>query len=193
MQPQFVVASRALPFSKICPGEEVLVGHRLAAVVAMDIVGYARLMSLDESGTYVRYKLLRRELIDPILTEFGVGVVKSTGDGVLAELRTALNAVRCAVEIQQCMAARNRGEPENRRVVFRIGLSYGRIIVEPTDMYGDEVNIAARLQSVAPPGGIALTGQVAASIQGQLSLHLDDAGMKRLHNIERPIQVYVYR
>jgi len=195
MQTQHTIMARSpLKFTRTRHGEACpMAERRLAAVMAVDMVGYTRLMGVDEGRTYARYKSHRRELIDPKIAELGARVVKSTGDGVLAEFRSALDAVRCAIQLQQNMAERNQGEPDENRIVFRIGLSYGRIIAEAADIYGDEVNIAARLQEVAPPGGIAMSDKVAELIQGALCLQLDDLGVQPLRNMARSIHVYLYR
>jgi adenylate cyclase len=195
MQPQYIIAEKIPPqigglrYDDIWPTAE----HRFATVLAADVVGYTRLMSIDEAGTHARYKSRRRELIEPKIAELDARVVKSTGDGVLVEFRNALDAVRCAIQVQQHMAERNRGEPDDHRIVFRIGLSYGRIIVEPDDIYGDEVNIAARLQAVAPPGGIAMSAKVADLIPDTLRLQLEDLGPQQLRNMGRAVHTYVYR
>lgn len=167
--------------------------RRLAAVMVADVVGYTRLMGVDESRTYARYKAHRRELIDPKIAELGARVVKSTGDGVLAEFQSPLDAVRCAIHVQQNMVERNQAEPPDHRIVFRIGLSYGTIIAEAADIYGDEVNIAARLQAIAPPGGIAMSDRVVDLVQEALCLQLDDLGVQPLRNMARSVHVYTYR
>lgn len=195
MQTQHTIMAREpLRSTGTCNGETwPMAERRLAAVMAADVVGYTRLMSVDEGRTYAKYKSHRRELIDPKIAELGARVVKSTGDGVLAEFQSALDAVRCAIHVQESMAERNQGEPYEHRIVFRIGLSYGRIIAEAADIYGDEVNIAARLQAVAPPGGIAMSDKVAELVQGALSLQLDDLGVQPLRIMARSIHVYTYR
>lgn len=170
-------------------GIQVFVEQRWGAMLMVDVVGSTRLMGLDEAGTYSRYKSLRRELIDPKIAEHHVRFVKSTGDGILAEFCSALDAVRCAVHIQQDMVRRSDVEPSNR-IVFRIGLSCGRIIADHEDIYGYEVNMAARLQALAPPGGIAMSSRVAALIHRRLQLQLDDLGLQKLRNMGRAVHVY---
>ena len=152
--------NKAPPRRELCLIFEPPAQHRVAAVLAIDMVGYTRLMGLDEARTHARYKSHRRELIDIEVAQHRGRIVKSTGDGALAEFASAPDAVLCAVEVQRAMADRNAGEPRDQRIAFRIGLSHGRIIVESDDIYGDEVNVAARLQALAPPGGIAMSAKV---------------------------------
>jgi adenylate cyclase len=148
---------------------------------------------LNEERTYFRYKSHRHELIDPKITEHRARFVKSTGDGILAEFGTVLDAARCAVQVQQSMAERCKGEASDHRIVFRIGLSCGRIIADPEDIYGHEVNVAARLQTVAPPGGIAMSREVAELIRSALHLPLEDLGMQKLRNMCHAVHVFQYR
>lgn len=164
--------------------------RRWGTVLAADVVEYSRLTSLNEERTYLLYKSHRRELLDPKIAEHRARFVKSTGDGVLAEFRCALNAVRCAVQIQQGMAERCKGMSADRQIVFRIGLSCGNIIADPEDIYGHDVNVAARLQAVAPPGGIAMTDEVAKRVQAGLRLPLQDSGMQQFRNMCQPVHVF---
>ena len=166
--------------------------YRVAAVLAIDVVGYTRLMGLDEARTHARYKAHRRELIDIEVAEHRGRIVKSTGDGVLAEFAGAREAVLCAVDIQGAMAHRNAGEPRDQRIAFRIGLSHGRIIVESDDIYGDEVNVAARLQALAPPGGIAMSAKVVELTHHSLRLPLEDLGAQQLRNMDRAVHIFRY-
>ena len=166
--------------------------YRVAAVLAIDMVGYTRLMGLDEARTHAGYKSHRRELIDVKVAQHRGRIVKSTGDGALAEFASARDAVLCAVEVQRAMADRTAGEPRDRRIAFRIGLSHGRIIVESDDIYGDEVNIAARLQALAPAGGIAMSAQVVELAGRSLSVQLEDLGTQRLRNMDRMIHIFRY-
>ena len=166
---------------------------RLAAVLAADVVGYTRLMSVNEGRTHRRYKAHRRELIDPTIAKHRGRIVKSTGDGVLVEFTNAQDAMACAIEIQRSMAERNDAEPHEERIVFRIGINHGRIIVESDDIYGDEVNIAVRLQMVAPPGGIAVSAKVAAMTKYIVDMPFEDIGPKQFKDMCRPIHTFQYQ
>jgi class 3 adenylate cyclase len=167
--------------------------RRWGAVLAADVVEYSRLTSLNEEKTYFLYKSHRYELIDPKIIEHGARFVKSTGDGILAEFATVLDAARCAVQVQQSMLERCKDEPNDHRIVFRIGLSCGRIIADPEDIYGHEVNVAARLQTVAPPGGIAMSSNFARLIRKTLPLQLDDLGLQHFRNMSRAVHVFQCR
>ena len=145
---------------------EARVERRLAAILAADVAGYSRLMGNDEEGTLTALKSCRRELIDPKLAEHRGRIVKTTGDGVLVEFASAVDAVRCAMEIQRGMAERNADIPDDRRVVFRIGINVGDIIIDEDDIYGDGVNIAARLELLASPGEICLSENTYTQIKG---------------------------
>ena len=134
--------------------EEKRVVRRLAAILAGDIAGYSRLMGSDEEGTLAALKATRRAVVDPKITEHRGRIVKTTGDGILVEFASVVDAVRCAVDIQRLMAERNAGVPQDRQIQFRIGLNVGDIIIDDKDIYGDGVNIAARLEGLAEPGGI---------------------------------------
>jgi adenylate cyclase len=134
--------------------------RKLAAILAADVAGYSRLMGADEEGTLTRLKAHRRELIDPKIAEHRGRVVKTTGDGILIEFPSVVEALGCAVEVQRGMAERNADVPEDQRIIFRVGINLGDIIVEGDDIHGDGVNIAARLQELAPPGGICVSRTV---------------------------------
>lgn len=188
---QTIATRTALDFSQT-DDISLFVEQRWGAMLTVDVVGSTHLMSIDEAGTYSLYKSLRRDLIDPKITEHHARFVKSTGDGILAEFRSALDAVRCAVHIQQNMVLRSKAEPNNG-IVFRIGLSCGRIIADHEDIYGYEVNMAARLQALAPPGGIAMSSRVAELIHRRLSLQLDDLGVQTLRNMGRAVHVFQCR
>src|SRR6516225_3499858 len=136
------------------------VQRRLAAILAADVAGYSRLMGADEEGTLDRLKTLYRELVDPKLEEHRGRLVKTTGDGLLIEFSSVVDAVRCAVELQRAMIDCNTGIPEDRRIVFRIGVNLGDVIIDDDDIYGDGVNIAARLEALAEPGGICISRAV---------------------------------
>jgi len=172
---------------------EARVERRLAAILAADIAGYSRLMGVDEEGTLSTLKACRRELIDPKMAEHHGRVVKTTGDGTLVEFASAVDATRCAVEIQRAMAERNAAIPEDRRVEFRIGINVGDIIVDEGDIYGDGVNIAARVESLASPGAICLSEDAYKQIKGKLSLDVSDMGEQHLKNITQPVRVYGVR
>ena len=139
---------------------EERVQRRLAAILAADVVGYSRLMELDEAGTLARLKLLRHELIDPRIAEDGGRIVKTMGDGVLVEFVSAVDAVNNALAIQQAMGERNADAPEDRRMEFRIGVNLGDVIIDGDDIHGDGVNVAARLESLCEPGAVYVSGSV---------------------------------
>ncbi|QOZ29175.1 adenylate/guanylate cyclase domain-containing protein [Bradyrhizobium sp. CCBAU 51753] len=167
--------------------------RRWGAIIAVDVVEYSRLTIVDEEQTYHQYKSHRRELIDPKIAEFGARFLKSTGDGIMAEFETALDAARCAVHVQQGMVGRSSGEDADTQIVFRIGVSCGRIIADPEDIYGHDVNVAARLQTLAPPGGIAMTEEVADRVRDAVGLPLEDLGLHYFKNMCRPVRVFQYR
>jgi adenylate cyclase len=166
------------------------VERRLAAILAADVAGYSRLMGADEEGTLDRLKAHRRELIDPKIGEHRGRIVKTTGDGMLAEFPSVVDAVRCAVEIQRGMADRNAEVPEDKRITFRIGINLGDIIVDGDDIYGDGVNIAARLEALAEPGGICISRVVRDQIRDKLPYPFADMGEQSVKNITRPVRVY---
>jgi len=167
--------------------------RRWGAIVAVDVVEFSRLSSLNDERTYFQYKSHRRELIDPSLAEFSARFLKSTGDGIMAEFATVPNAMRCAVQVQQGMVARSRGKAVDTRIVFRIGLACGKIIADPEDIYGHDVNVAARLQTLAPPGGIAMTKDVVDRVGDAAGLPFEDVGLHCFKNMSRPIRVYQCR
>src|SRR5260221_7646574 len=150
--------------------------RRLAAILAADVAGYSRLMGLDEEGTYNGLKAHCDELVGPEVQQHRGRVIKYTGDGFLAEFSSVLDAVRCATEIQQGMTVRNAKMPDDRRIEFRIGVHQGDIITERGDIFGDGVNIAARLEGIADPGGICVSARVQEDVRGKLDLPLDDMG-----------------
>jgi len=164
--------------------------RRLAAVVSADVAGYSRLMGRDESGTMAALKALRQDVIDPAIASHGGRIVKTTGDGLLLEFPSVVNAVRCSVEVQTAMADRAAGIAEDRRVAFRVGINLGDIIVEGDDIFGDGVNVAARLQEIAPPGGICISSRVHDDVRDRLDTAFDDGGTQTLKNIARPVQVW---
>jgi adenylate cyclase len=164
--------------------------RRLAAILAADMVGYSRLMELDEVGTLARLKAHRVELIDPAIMKTKGRIVKTTGDGLLAEFASAADAAECAVEIQRRMAKRNSDVDPERKILFRIGINLGDVIIEDGDVLGDGVNIAARLQEVAEPGGISVSLAVRDQLAHKLDFRFDDAGEQTLKNISRPIRMF---
>ena len=172
---------------------EARVERRLAAILAADVAGYSRLMGNDEEGTLAALKAYRRELIDPKVAEHRGRIVKTTGDGALIEFASAVDATRCAMEIQRAMAERSAAIPEDRRIEFRIGINVGDIIIDESDIYGDGVNIAARVESLARPGAICLSENAYNQIKGKLALDVSDMGEQHLKNIAQPVRVYNVR
>jgi adenylate cyclase len=164
--------------------------RRLTAILAADVVGYSRLMGANESGTVAALKALRADFIDGKIAEHQGRIVKLTGDGMLVEFPSVVNAVACAAEVQRGMRDRNAGVPQDRRIEFRIGVNLGDVIVEGEDIFGDGVNVAARLESIAKPGGITISGSVRDQVGNRLDLAFEDMGEQTLKNIERPIHVY---
>jgi adenylate cyclase len=167
--------------------------RRLTAILAADVAGYSRLMGKDEEGTHERLKAHLRELVNPKVAEHRGRIVKHTGDGFLAEFQSVVDAVRCAVEIQRGMADREPELPEERRIRFRIGVNLGDVIVEENDIFGDGVNIAARLEALAEPGGICISRTVHDHIRDKLPCPFDDMGEQTFKNIARPVRVYALR
>jgi adenylate cyclase len=164
--------------------------RRLTAILAADIVGYSRLMGANESGTLAALKTLQTDFIDGKIAEHQGRTVKLTGDGMLVEFPSVVNAVACAAELQRGMRERNAGVPQDQRIEFRIGVNLGDVIVEGEDIFGDGVNVAARLESIAEPGGITISGSVRDQVGNRLDLTFEDMGEQNLKNIERPIRVY---
>ena len=172
---------------------EARVERRLAAILAADVAGYSRLMGVDEEGTLAALKAYRRELIDPKIAEHRGRIVKTTGDGALVEFLSAVDAVRCAMEIQRAMTERSAETPEERRIEFRIGINVGDIIIDEGDIYGDGVNIAARVEALASPGAICLSDNAYQQIKGKLALDVTNMGEQQLKNIAQPVRVYGVR
>jgi len=167
--------------------------RRLAAILAADVAGYSRLMGADEEGTLNRLRSIRAELIDPKITERRGRIVKTTGDGLLVEFSSVVDALRCATEIQSGMADVNAEIAAEKRIEFRIGIHQGDIVVEDGDIFGDGVNVAARLEGLADPGGICVSARVQEDAAGKLDLTFEDLGEQSLKNITRPIRVYRVR
>ncbi len=164
--------------------------RRLAAILAADVVGYSRLMGEDEAGTLARLKSLRRELVQPKIAGSRGRIVKLMGDGLLAEFPSVVEAVQCAVDIQQDMASREADLPAERRIRLRVGVNLGDIIVEGSDIYGDGVNVAARLEGLAEPGGICISGKVYEEVGSKLPTAFEDLGEQEVKNIRKPVRVY---
>ena len=168
--------------------------RRLAAILAADVAGYSRLMGADEEGTHERLKAHLRELVEPKIAEHRGRIVKNTGDGLLAEYPSVVDAVRCAVEIQRGMVDREPDVPEERRIRFRIGVNLGDVIVEEHDIFGDVVNVAARLEGLAEPGGICISRMVRDQIRDKLPYpSFQDLGDRSVKNIARPVRVFALR
>jgi class 3 adenylate cyclase/TolB-like protein len=164
--------------------------RRLAAILAADVAGYSRLMGADEEGTLVALKATRRELADPKVKEHRGRIVKTTGDGLLVEFPSVVDAVRSAVEVQREMAARNVVVPEAQRIEFRIGINLGDILIEDDDIFGDGVNIASRLEGLAEPGGICVSRVVRDQVRDKLDFSFEDMGEQQVKNIARPVRTY---
>jgi adenylate cyclase len=169
---------------------EERVVRRLAAILAVDVAGYSRLMGADEEGTLRNLKAHRSALLDPSVAEHRGRIVKTTGDGLLAEFQSVVDAVRCAVEVQRGMAERNAASPEGERIEFRIGINLGDVIIDEGDIFGDGVNIAARLEALAEPGGICLSAAAHEQVRDRLGIMLEDLGEQQVKNIARPVRVY---
>ena len=167
--------------------------RRLAAILAADVAGYSRLMGTDEEGTHERLKAHLGELVNPKIAEDRGRIVKNTGDGLLAEFASVVDAVRCAVEVQRGMADREPGVPEDRRIRFRIGINLGDVIVEEHDIFGDGVNVAARLEALAEPGGICVSRIVRDQVRDRLDYAFEDMGAQSVKNITRPVRVFALR
>ena len=166
------------------------VQRRLAAILAADVVGYSQLMGEDEAGTLAALKARRKHVLEPLVNRHRGRIFKVTGDGVLVEFTSAVNAVQCAVELQQGMAAANSGLPQNRCIVLRIGVNLGDVMVEGSDLYGDGVNIAARLEGIAEPGGVLVSGTTFDYVRKKVNAEFDELGTQTLKNIAEPVRVY---
>ena len=168
----------------------VRVERRLSAILAADVAGYSRLMHSDEEATHAKLTALLTDTVDPAIAEHGGRIVKNTGDGFLAEFPSAVEAVRAAVQFQTRIKELTIGEVEDRRIAFRVGINIGDVIVEPHDIFGDGVNIAARLESIAEPGGICISSSAYDQVQGKVGVEFADLGEQNLKNIARPVRVY---
>jgi adenylate cyclase len=169
---------------------EERVRRRLAVILAADVVGYSRLMEIDEAGTLAALKTRRKAILEPLVDRHGGRVFKFIGDGVLVEFASAMNAVQCAIELQREMAVANSDLSEARRIVLRIGINLGDVLAEGGDLYGDGINVAARLQGLAEPGEVWLAGSVYDQVEKKLDLAYDDLGLRNMKNMRRPVRVY---
>jgi class 3 adenylate cyclase len=167
--------------------------RRLAAILAADVAGYSRLMGADEEGTHTRLRAHFAELVQPKILEHRGRVVKNTGDGFLAEFASVVDAVRCAAAVQEGVSDRNFPIPTDERIEFRVGVNLGDVIAEADDIFGDGVNIAARLEGLATPGGVCVSGTVRDHIGDRLPYAFEDMGEKSVKNIARPVRVYAMR
>src|SRR5215470_15862332 len=167
--------------------------RRLAAILAADVAGYSRLMGADEEGTLNRLRSIRTDVIDPKINESRGRIVKTTGDGLLVEFSSVVDALRCAAQWQDAMHKWGAGISDDNRIEFRIGVHQGDIVVEDEDIFGDGVNVAARLEGLAEPGGICVSARVQEDVAGRLDLTFDDMGEQNLKNIARPVRVYRVR
>jgi len=167
--------------------------RRLAAVLAADVAGYSRLMGADEEGTLARLKAIRKSLVDPAIAAHRGRIVKTTGDGMLVEFASAVDAVRGAVEVQGRMAEQNASVPQVNRIEFRIGIHVGDIIIDDNDIFGDGVNIAARLEGIAEPGGVCMSNDAFRQVRGKVEIVCDDMGPQNLKNIVEPMQTWRVR
>ena len=172
------------------PGGSVRVERRLVAILAADVAGYSRLIEADEEGTLGRLKALRAEVIDRKIAGHHGRIVKTTGDGLLVEFASVIDALRCAAEVQTAIAESNAPLPPDRRIEFRVGIHQGDIVVEDGDIFGEGVNIAARLEGLAEPGGLCVSARVQEDAAGRLDLTFEDLGEQALKNIARPIRAY---
>src|SRR5215469_4440809 len=169
------------------------VERRLTAILAADVAGYSRLVGADEEGTLAQWKAHWSILIEPTVKEHRGRIVRVIGDGLLVESASVVDALRCAVEVQRGMLERNANVPPDKRIEFRIGINFGELIIERGDFWGDGVNIAARLEALAEPGGISVSGRVQEDAQGKLDIAFEDTGEQQLKNIARPVRVYRVR
>ena len=169
--------------------EEPSIQRRLAAILAADIAGYSRLMHADEPATVRDLKAHQSEVL-PLIGRHGGRIIDVAGDGIMAEFPSVVGATECAVEIQTVMAQRNEGVPESRRMRFRIGINLGDVIHDDSRIYGDGINIAARLEALAEPGGVLVSGSVYDQVRGKLPFSFEDLGERQVKNIERPVRMY---
>jgi TolB-like protein/class 3 adenylate cyclase len=170
-----------------------LTGERVERRLAADVAGYSQLMGRDEEGTLANLKSSRKSLVDPCIAAHRGRIVKTTGDGLLVEFASAVDAARCAIEIQRGMAAQNAGVPQDTRIELRIGIHVGDIIIDDNDIFGDGVNIAARLEGIADPGGVCISDDAQRQVRGKVEVAFDDIGPQRLKNIAEPMRAWRVR
>jgi adenylate cyclase len=187
---QWLAPKAARLFKRLRSADHRRLERRLAAILAADVVGYSRLMSVDEEGTHFRLLAYRREVIAPKVREHRGRIVKHTGDGALVEFSSVVDAVRCALDVQRILRARNAELPADRRIEFRIGVNLGDVIVAPDDIYGHGVNVASRLEGLAAPGGICISADAWRHVRGAIAAEFVDLGEKRLKNIADPAHVF---
>ena len=187
----YLLAAEVAPAETTAPAPRA--ERRLAAILAADIVGYSRLIEQDEAGTLAAIKALRESAIDPLLAEHKGRIVKLMGDGAIVEFASVVDAVACAVAIQKAVADRQAKTPPDRRIVFRIGVNLGDVVVEGDDLLGDGVNVAARLEQLCEPGGVLVSGTAYDHLQGRLGLPLEFTGEQQVKNIARPVRAYRVR
>jgi adenylate cyclase len=187
---QWLAPRAAQLVARLRAADPLRLERRLAAILAADVVGYSRLMSADEEGTHLRLLSYRREVIAPKVREHRGRIVKHTGDGALAEFGSVVDAVRCALDVQRVLRGRNSELPQDRRIELRIGVNLGDVIVAPDDIYGHGVNLAARLESLAPPGGICISADTWRHVRGAVAAEFVDLGEQRLKNIADPAHVF---
>ena len=164
--------------------------RRLAAILAADVVGYSRMIREDETGTLAQLKTLRKEVFDPRIAEHNGRIVKTTGDGVLVEFASAVDATECGIAVQRALTRRNEDVPEGHRIELRIGINLGDIIVDGDDIYGDGVNVAARLEGLCEVGEVYVSAAVHDQVEGKIAAGFDDLGDHTVKNIDKPIRVY---
>ena len=167
--------------------------RRLGAILAADVAGYSRLMGVDEEGVLARLKAVRKSLVDPAITAHRGRIVKTTGDGILVEFASAVDAARCAIEVQRGIAEQNSTLPQVKRIEFRVGIHVGDIISDENDIFGDGVNIAARLEGIAEPGGVCISDDAQRQIRGKVDIAFEDMGPQNLKNITEPMRAWRLR
>src|ERR1700730_13014870 len=192
-RPTIVLLNIQFSPSRGCVLSSEHVERRLAAILAADVVGSCRLIGIDEEGTLAQLKALRKTLFDPKITDHRGRIVKNTGEASLVEFASVVDAVRCAVEIQRCMAEQNIDVPQVKRIEFRIGIHVGDIIIEDDDIFGDGVNIAVRLEGIAEPGGVSISDDAHRQIRGKVEITFEDMGSQSLKNIAEPMRAWRVR